>query len=102
MLKIGILTFHCAKNYGAILQAYALRSLLTHLSPAADTTIINYRPDSLILPYIPQLMLPAKYDLGVKNKPKEFLRRLLSIKNTRPDFLSYRGNRNIYRHILNF
>ena len=27
-MKIGILTFHNAKNYGATLQAYALRKIL--------------------------------------------------------------------------
>lgn len=27
-MKIGILTFHCAINYGAVLQAYALKEFL--------------------------------------------------------------------------
>ena len=29
--KIGILTFHNAHNYGAVLQAYALRTVLRRL-----------------------------------------------------------------------
>lgn len=41
-MKIGIMTFHWATNYGAILQAYALQTYLTQ--NGHDTKIINYRP----------------------------------------------------------
>ena len=27
-MKIGIITFHCAHNYGAVLQAYGLKEFL--------------------------------------------------------------------------
>ena len=27
-MKIGILTFHCTQNYGAILQAFALQKII--------------------------------------------------------------------------
>ncbi len=40
MGKIGILTFHDAHNYGAVLQAYALKKYLKNLG--LDATIINY------------------------------------------------------------
>lgn len=41
-MKIGILTFHNAINYGAVLQAYALKK---HLSSAGHCVeIINYTP----------------------------------------------------------
>lgn len=40
-MKIGILTFHYAHNYGAMLQAYALTSLLHNWGH--DVEIINYR-----------------------------------------------------------
>lgn len=44
-MKIGILTFHFAYNYGAMLQAYALS---TYLSKCGyDVKIINYFPDEL-------------------------------------------------------
>lgn len=40
--KIGILTFHCADNYGALLQAYGLLTWLrTH---AFDAEIVPYAP----------------------------------------------------------
>jgi len=41
-LKIYILTFHCAKNYGATLQAYALKKVLERYTN--DVSFINYRP----------------------------------------------------------
>lgn len=44
-MKIGILTFHFAHNYGAMLQAYALVSKLNNMG--YDAEIIDYR-----LPYI--------------------------------------------------
>lgn len=45
-MKIGILTFHCAHNYGAMLQAYALRAYLQ--SQGHDACVIDYRPDYLV------------------------------------------------------
>lgn len=41
-MKIGIITFHWATNYGAILQAYALQNYLLELGH--DVEIINYLP----------------------------------------------------------
>lgn len=48
-MKIGILTFHCAANYGAVLQTYALQEFLR--SEGHDVRVIDYRPDYLIEPY---------------------------------------------------
>ncbi|MDR1895703.1 MAG: polysaccharide pyruvyl transferase family protein [Prevotellaceae bacterium] len=48
-MKIGILTFHCAHNYGAVLQAYALQNFLEE--QGYDVEIIDYRPMYLICPY---------------------------------------------------
>lgn len=44
MKKIGILTFHYADNYGAVLQAYALRKIMNSL-PNCKAEIINYIPE---------------------------------------------------------
>lgn len=41
-MKIGILTFHWAQNYGAVLQAYALQSYLR--SCGHDAFLIGYKP----------------------------------------------------------
>lgn len=39
-MKVGILTFHDAHNYGAVLQAYALKKYITKLG--YETKVINY------------------------------------------------------------
>lgn len=41
MKPIGILTFHRASNYGAVLQAYALQTVLSNLG--GEAVIIDYR-----------------------------------------------------------
>jgi len=43
-MKIGIITFHWATNYGAVLQAYALKTFLAR--QGYDVIIINYVPTS--------------------------------------------------------
>lgn len=46
MVKIGIVTYHCAYNYGAVLQAYALQAKLEMLGYEAE--IINFRSRAII------------------------------------------------------
>lgn len=41
-MKIGILTFHWAVNYGAVLQCYALQTFLQGLGHEVE--VINYKP----------------------------------------------------------
>ena len=48
-MKIGILTFHCAHNYGAVLQAYALQEYLKSLGHEVE--FIKYEPEYLLEPY---------------------------------------------------
>lgn len=48
-MKIGILTFHCAINFGAVLQAFGLFQYLRSLGH--DVSVIDYRPDYLIRQY---------------------------------------------------
>ena len=42
-LKIGILTFHNADNYGAVLQCYALQEALKKNFPDCDVSVVDYR-----------------------------------------------------------
>lgn len=44
-MKIGILTFQFAHNYGAMLQCYALKSTLEKMN--LDVDVINYRPKEM-------------------------------------------------------
>ena len=39
---VGIVTFHCSDNYGAMLQAYGLKRFLRDNDIAAD--IVRYEP----------------------------------------------------------
>ena len=48
-MKIGILTFHCAHNYGAVLQAYGLQEYLKKCGNEVE--IIDYRPEYLTRAY---------------------------------------------------
>lgn len=49
-MKIGILTFHNAYNYGAVLQAYALRSFLE--SNGHDVEILDYHNSQVDQSYV--------------------------------------------------
>ena len=41
-MKIGIITFHWATNYGAILQSFALQTILQKMGHTVE--IINLKP----------------------------------------------------------
>lgn len=40
--EVGIITFHCSNNYGAMLQAYGLKRFLQDSGTAAE--IVRYEP----------------------------------------------------------
>jgi hypothetical protein len=44
-MNIGIITFHRAHNYGAVLQCYALSQVLKHMGN--DVEVIDYYPNYL-------------------------------------------------------
>lgn len=50
-MKVGILTFHDAHNYGAVLQAYALKKYIKDLG--YETKIINYHHEDIPDGYLP-------------------------------------------------
>lgn len=64
-MKIGILTFHRADNYGAVLQCYALQEVLKLLGNKVE--IINYKQ-----PYIEKFYHPIKKEefRNVLKKPQ--------------------------------
>lgn len=56
MCDVGILTFHCADNFGAMLQAYGLKTFLRERNIKAD--IVPYEPPFMTgrhwwIPYVP-------------------------------------------------
>lgn len=55
-MKIGILTFYCSDNYGAMLQAYGLMNFVKKIN--SDVEIVPYAPYYLVgrhwfIPYYP-------------------------------------------------
>lgn len=77
-MKIGILTFHCAHNYGAVLQAYALQEKIKSLGH--DVEIIDYTPLNLISPY-KIFSWNFFFTKGIKGKIKYILSIFLNFKN---------------------
>lgn len=84
-MKIGILTFHWAHNYGAVLQAYALQTYLQH--QGYDVEIIDYRPDWAgdlkppSLSWRPGSLLSRLDYLHKKARFQSFCRKFLKISN---------------------
>ena len=60
-MKIGILTFHRAYNYGAVLQCYALQQYL--LSLGHDVEIIDYRQKWIDACFKPFSWMMFKYNM---------------------------------------
>lgn len=58
-MKIGIFTFHCAANYGAVLQTYCLQEVLKGMGH--EVYVIDYRPKYLIEPYKTFSYNPASF-----------------------------------------
>jgi len=50
-MKVGIITFHDANNYGAVLQAYALQKMVENLGEKVE--IIDYKQEYIINKYRP-------------------------------------------------
>lgn len=48
-MRIGILTFHAAHNYGAVLQCYALQTYIRSIGH--DVSVINYRNERMLAGY---------------------------------------------------
>lgn len=93
-MKIGILTFHCAHNYGAVLQCYAMQELLR--TEGYNVEIINYRPKSITKPYL-------LFDIQrfLDKRPivmlKRIINELLILKNR---YLRWRGFNNFINDYL--
>lgn len=60
-MNIGILTFHRADNYGAILQAYALQSKLIERGHIAE--IIDYRCSAIEEDYVYNMFPPIRKNI---------------------------------------
>lgn len=93
--SVGILTFHCSNNYGAMLQAYGLKRFLQ--SRRIRTDIVRYEPVYMTgrhwwIPYSPIKGLRGRI-WGILNMWTGFLAHL----RMRKDFLRQRTNMNRFR-----
>lgn len=61
-MKIGIITFHRAENYGSVLQAYALNRYIRNIKPGAEVEEIDYESD--IQKDIYRILIAPKSILG--------------------------------------
>ena len=70
-MKIGILTFHNADNYGAVLQCYALQEKLKELHPNDEIYVIDYKCHKIINDYIPKINLKKPWSILGLRKTKQ-------------------------------
>ena len=91
-MKIGILTFYCSNNYGAMLQAYGLKNFVKKINP--DVKIVPYAPFYLVgrhwfIPYYP-----------FKSKRKRIIWTFTEIKHNlqmKGDFIRQKNNMERFR-----
>lgn len=71
-MKLGIITFHRANNYGAVLQTYALNKTL--LNEGIDAEVLNYRYNRVDSEYLlfPRKASIKKYIKGVVYFPIKY------------------------------
>ena len=116
-MKIGIITYHFAHNYGAVLQCYALQEYLK--SNGHDVSIIDYRPRAItkfydvvklhvIKTYNPKVIivnLASAIFSGYSraNKFNKFINNKLqlSVNNTEYDLIIYGSDQICNTHINN-
>lgn len=90
-MKIGILTFHRAHNYGAVLQCYALQEVLKSIGH--DVEVIDYRQ-----PFIEYVYKILRWDiiLDLLKHPFAFRKDIKQKRHRKANFISFRAN---YLHL---
>ena len=66
-VKVGMLTLHCARNYGGVLQAYALQTVLSQLGhePEIINLVPEYRRKDSVFPMDWRGVKPCVYNMLV-------------------------------------
>lgn len=105
MTEVGILTFHCADDYGAMLQAYGLKEYLRKRGIRAE--IVRYEPPFMTgrywwLPYIPRKnfrdALNDEWYFWIRNlKMKHyFFERKIRMNEFRKEYLLRKGQSKLF------
>ena len=72
--RIGIATFHCAHNYGAFLQAFALQEWIqNNCGSNVEVNMINYRPTYLLRSYKMNLFRRINSNKSLTGKCKQLI-----------------------------
>ncbi len=95
-MKIGILTFHRAENFGAVLQCYALQSYLESLGHEVE--IIDYRCKAIEEVYY-LFNLRSLFRLNIVSAFISYLKRILLWKDRLEKKKGYVSFRNKYLHL---
>ena len=105
--EVGIITFHCSNNYGAMLQAYGLKRFLQDSGTAAE--IVRYEPPYMTgrhwwIPYAPIQGLKGRI-WGLFNMwngfwahmrvKEQFSRQRANMNRFRREYLTEKGQRKI-------
>lgn len=96
LMKIGILTFHRAENFGAVLQCFALQHYLESLG--AEVLIVDYRCQSIERAYEiwnPRILLER---FNIYYTMTSYLSRFKNFQDRRRRKRLFRDFRNIYLH----
>lgn len=105
MREVGILTFHCADNYGGMLQAYGLKRYLTRKGLKAH--MIPYEPPFMTgrhwwIPYAPVGNIVLIFGWGLYKwmrnlkKGRSFFVRRANMRRFRKRYLVERGQRKLF------
>lgn len=91
-MRIGILTFHCAYNFGAVLQCYALKEYLSFLGH--ETYVINYSPS-----YLATKKAKYRFRNIISRHPIINIKKQIKILIYRRMFNKYQSFENRYLHL---
>lgn len=93
-MKIGIITFHRAENFGAVLQCFALQTFLCSLG--YDVEIIDYQAEAIRKTYKIVDFSIFKSHYNINTKVRTFLGRLKNILSRLEKKKAYAEFRNTY------
>jgi hypothetical protein len=86
--KCGIVTYHRAHNYGALLQAYALKKALQKLN--LDPVFIDYQPNEISRGYDLYPIFPKELSLStVARYTKDLVHLILDYKRKKNRFIAF-------------
>lgn len=97
-MRIGILTFHDADNYGAVLQCFALQEVLSSMGHSVD--IINYKQSHVIDVYKSKITLNVKdFKLFSLSNIRSLVRKCLNMNSNRKKHSLFNSFRIKYLHL---